>query len=193
MYDWIISDTHFNHVNIVEYSGRPVNHNELMQQNWRKLVRPEDTVLHLGDVLMGRQDLWPSMPGWLPGKVTVIEGNHDHEHKLRFMHKEWGWEIMARLGVDISAGPAIIEMDYRGYNIIFTHEPFMAYQDPKSGNNTDLIYTRLPEKTINVHGHIHEKETGDLQRINVSVERISYQPVRLQQLLDARINLLEKL
>ena len=182
MYDWIISDTHWNHQNIVEYSGRPVNHNELMQQNWRKLVKPEDTVLHLGDVLMGRQDLWKSMPGWLPGKVTMIVGNHDHDHKVRFMEEEWGW----------TTSYEYLREDYRGYEIWFTHYPFMASQDPRSTNNTDMRYNKLPENYINVHGHIHEKETGDLQRINVSVEKIGYQPVNLKLLLDARINLLEK-
>lgn len=193
MYDWIISDTHWNHVNIVEYAGRPANHNELMQQNWRKLVRPDDTVLHLGDVLMGRKELWKTMPGWLPGKVTVIEGNHDHYHKLEFMHDEWGWRINAITGISFSSGPAILNLNYRDYDIIFTHEPFMSVQDSRSTNNTDRVYSRLPEKTINVHGHIHEKPEHDLQRINVSVERIQYQPVNLKLLLDARINLLEKL
>lgn len=186
MYDWIISDTHWNHERIIEYAGRPKNHNELMQQNWRKLVRPEDTVLHLGDVLMGRQELWPSMPGWLPGKVSVLStGNHDEPHKRRFMEEKWGWEFIPEFA-----------MQYKGYFVQFSHYPFGANQDPdpNSKTNTDLVFNKMPEgKFISVHGHIHEKPDPSLNHINVSIERMNYRPVNLEILLDARIYLLEKI
>lgn len=176
----------FNHVNIVEYAGRPANHNELIQQNWRKLVRPEDTVLHLGDVLMGRRELWPSMPGWLPGKVTVLNsGNHDEPHKRKFMEEEWGWTFVDEF----------LTL-YKDYVVMFSHYPWGAIRDrdPNSTSNTDLTFEKMPEgKTLSVHGHIHEKPDPSLNYINVSVERMQYRPVNLQQLLDARINLLEKL
>lgn len=184
MFDWIISDTHFNHANIIEYSGRPTNHNELIQENWRKLVQPEDTVLHLGDVLMGRRELWPSMPGWLPGKVTVLStGNHDEPHKRRFMEEQWGWKF---------AGEFLTL--YRDYVVMFSHYPFGATQDPdpNSKTNTDLVFAKMPEgHTLSVHGHIHQKPDPSPRHINVSVERMGYRPVNLKQLLDARINLLE--
>ena len=90
MYDWIISDSHFYHVNIVAYAGRPVNHVELMLRNWRNLVMPDDTVLHLGDVLMNREELWAGI-GWLPGKVSVLTtGNHDEPHKKQWIQRHWG-------------------------------------------------------------------------------------------------------
>lgn len=184
MFDWIISDTHFNHANIIEYSGRPTNHNELIQENWRKLVQPEDTVLHLGDVLMGRRDLWPDMPGQLPGKVTVLNsGNHDEPHKRKFMEERWGWTFV----------PEFMTL-FHDYQVTFSHYPFGAIQDPdpNSKNNTDLVFAKMPEgKLISVHGHIHHKADPSRRHINVSVERIGYRPVNLKQLLDARIKLLE--
>ncbi len=187
MYDWIISDTHFNHVNIVEYAGRPINHNELMQQSWRKLVQPEDTVLHLGDVLMGRQDLWPNMPGWLPGKISILTtGNHDEPHKKRWLQAK-GWNLVPEFSIE-----------YRDWTIYFTHYPlWVAYPNPNENTEVELgpyFHEDLDgQKFLNIHGHIHEKPAPSEYHINVSVEKINYQPVNLKMLLDARINLLEKI
>ncbi len=47
---WIISDTHFGHKNIIKYCDRPLNHNELMIEQWGDLIKWQDNVLHLGDL-----------------------------------------------------------------------------------------------------------------------------------------------
>jgi calcineurin-like phosphoesterase family protein len=165
--DWIISDTHFFHDNIVKYSGRPENHTELMVQNWNNVVKPDDTVLHLGDVLMGARSKWMTIPR-LRGRVEVLNsGNHDEEHKRKYIEASWGW----RFRPDFT-------WQYRGWMIFFSHYPAM----------TELIQDI---KGINVHGHIHEKEDPSRQHINVSVERINYRPVWLTDLLDKRIKALE--
>ena len=49
----IISDTHFLHKNIVQYCNRPTDFNKLIIKNWHKVVKPEDIVIHLGDVACG--------------------------------------------------------------------------------------------------------------------------------------------
>ena len=51
-------------------------------------------------------------------------------------------------------------------NIIFSHRPI-----PKK---------EIPKSCINVHGHIHEKES--LNGINVSVEKTDYEPIELEEL-----------
>lgn len=51
-------------------------------------------------------------------------------------------------------------------NIIFSHRPI-----PKK---------EIPKDCINVHGHIHEKES--VSGINVSVEQTNYDPVLLEEL-----------
>jgi calcineurin-like phosphoesterase family protein len=46
-YIWLIADTHFNHPNILKYEDRPSNYQELIIAHWKKLVRPQDTIIHL--------------------------------------------------------------------------------------------------------------------------------------------------
>ena len=51
---YFISDTHFYHHRILEYTNRPFDRiedmNETIIENWNKVVTPKDTVYHLGDV-----------------------------------------------------------------------------------------------------------------------------------------------
>ena len=56
-------------------------------------------------------------------------------------------------------------------NLLFSHRPI-----PKG---------EVPKGCINVHGHIHEKES--LSGINVSVEKTDYEPIILEE-LEKKIN-----
>ena len=80
---WFTSDTHENHANILKYCNRPFKDvtemNEKMIEMHNALVKPEDTVYHLGDFC------WPNkhqgVKYWLEklnGKFYFIRGNHDH-------------------------------------------------------------------------------------------------------------------
>lgn len=70
---WVISDTHFQHINIVEkfIPARPFkdihHHDEMLIENWNKVVKPGDKVYHLGDVFIGNpimfKGLWPRLNG----------------------------------------------------------------------------------------------------------------------------------
>ena len=80
------SDTHFGHHNMckfIDYEGnrvRPFDSceecDELMIQNWNKVVRPQDKVYMLGDLVMDRNYGDKIMPR-LNGKKCLIRGNHD--------------------------------------------------------------------------------------------------------------------
>lgn len=78
---WFVSDTHFGHKNIIKYSNRPFNSVEemdaLMIQNWNKLVKPNDTVYHLGDFAFGKFEFVRDVIRELNGKKHLILGNHD--------------------------------------------------------------------------------------------------------------------
>lgn len=89
---FVISDTHFGHAGILTFrdgNGKPVRPfdsvdemDELMVDNWNRIVRPSDKVYHLGDVSM-RKDRLPIVER-LNGKKSLIMGNHDI-----FMAKEY--------------------------------------------------------------------------------------------------------
>ena len=50
---YIISDTHFNHENIIKYCNRPfkdINEmNDAIIDNWNRIVKKDEIVYHLGD------------------------------------------------------------------------------------------------------------------------------------------------
>lgn len=170
MKTWLISDTHFGHKNIVKYCERPENHNELMVANWQKLVAPEDRIIHLGDVFMGKESkefasaIFPA----LPGEKSLILGNHDHETKkfyegLGFYvcehYKVWVPHDYAKMG-----------------SVVMTHYP---------------LCRDYPTWKVNIHGHIHNQGyapgTPRKRRyVNVSVEVTDYAPVLLEDVLEGR-------
>lgn len=82
---FLVSDTHFGHQGVcvfTNYDGsklRPwTNASEMdeeMVARWNEVVKPEDTVYHLGDVVIARKHL--ATLGRLHGDKVLIKGNHD--------------------------------------------------------------------------------------------------------------------
>jgi len=83
---FFISDTHFGHqgsCNFLRTDGvtkmRPFDTSEEMDEilveNWNKVVKPFDKVYHLGDVSMKRKDI--ATVGRCNGKKVLVRGNHD--------------------------------------------------------------------------------------------------------------------
>src|SRR6185503_2555547 len=83
---WFISDTHFNHNNIIKYSNRPFfsvqEMNETMISNWNNCVAPGETIFHLGDFMCGKRgdvEGIKNLVSRLNGTKVLILGNHDQE------------------------------------------------------------------------------------------------------------------
>lgn len=83
---FLISDTHFGHTNTWQKftlpDGSPLRPftsteemDETMVDNWNRVVRPKDTVYHLGDVVIARRNL--ETVKRLNGRKILIRGNHD--------------------------------------------------------------------------------------------------------------------
>lgn len=80
---FLISDTHFGHNKILEFEptrrelGATIEeHNEALVDRWNSVVRPKDTVWHLGDVLFGREAF--KYLARLNGIKKLVMGNHDN-------------------------------------------------------------------------------------------------------------------
>jgi calcineurin-like phosphoesterase family protein len=161
---WIISDTHFGHENIIKYCGRPRNHNLLMKRAWKKLVKKEDVILHLGDVIVwyGLHNTWAKEVLKLPGRKFLILGNHDLD--LKWTNEEW----ISKTGM------TVIEPFQQG-KTYFSHEPLIEIQD----------WT----VELNIHGHSHNHMPAGhymkfgLSFYNASIEGMSYKPRRLGEIL----------
>ena len=78
---WFISDPHFGHSRIIEYSSRPFANvdemNEKMVQNWNELVKPGDRVYCNGDVAFMPYDKFRAFIWRLNGNIHLVLGNHD--------------------------------------------------------------------------------------------------------------------
>lgn len=159
---WFISDTHFNHANIIKYCRPEFNSveemNELMIENWNKVVKKGDKVYHLGDVFFGNKEefkkLWPR----LNGKKRLIVGNHDDVKFMAsggFFEKIMLWRVWNDKG------------------FLFTHVPV----------HPDSIQERLVVSGgVNVHGHTHTNGSPDGPYRSVCVELNNYTPTHLEEL-----------
>lgn len=165
---WCISDTHFNHANILTFEdhiGKPVrpfdtvgDMNETMIENWNKVVKPGDKVYHLGDVCFGsRKDYAEKIHPRLNGKKRLIVGNHDNilETGSLFqkvlMWRKFDWLLLTHVPVHEST---LRESRFNGYTM------------------------------TNIHGHIHQNKSPDGPYRCVCVEHTKYTPVNLEELRD---------
>jgi len=169
---YFISDTHFNHSEILSFIGKKGNlmrghlftnvteMNECMFDNWQQTISPNDTVYHLGDVVVGECDKFCKTFRSLNGNKILIAGNRDN---LYYIMKEnlfsdirlcKGWE--------------------QEYGILASHIPIEV---------SVLDSWKSKERLINIHGHLHTEESPSKWHRNVSVECIDYKPINVENLL----------
>lgn len=150
---WFISDTHFNHENIIEYCNRPfanaLEMNSYIISQWNSVITPTDTIYHLGDfALQSDKDTVTNLVNQLNGNIILMLGNHDRHGKQWFL--DCGFvEVYNHIQVG---------------NYIISHRPQIL--DKLNG-------------LVNLHGHIHNYNKGlDADKyINVSCEVIDYKPI----------------
>ena len=179
---FLISDTHFGHASTWEKftleDGRPLRPftsteemDEAMVDNWNKTVRPQDTVYHLGDVVIARRHL--ETVKRLNGRKILIRGNHDI----------FGDDDYYLAGFEQIHGVRVFVDQF-----ILSHIPL----------HPDCVSERFKR---NVHGHLHGNRimytrtnmvhgymTGlvtepDPRYLCVCVEQINYTPISFDDVL----------
>jgi calcineurin-like phosphoesterase family protein len=179
---FLISDTHFGHTNTWEKftlaDGSPLRPftsteemDEAMVDNWNKTVRPQDTVYHLGDVVIARRHL--ETVKRLNGRKILIRGNHDI----------FGDDDYYLAGFEQIHGVRVFVDQF-----ILSHIPL----------HPDCVSERFKR---NVHGHLHGNRimytrtnmvhgymTGlvtepDPRYLCVCVEQINYTPISFDDVM----------
>jgi len=154
---WVIADTHWGHKKLIEEKLRPADYEARIFDRWLQMIRYEDMVIHLGDVMLPdtNKDTWSRL--WsLPGVKILVRGNHDKRSTSWYMERGFAFACDAfELG-----------------GILFTHEPRV--------NVPEYV-------NYNVHGHLHagvhrEFESGPKHRL-VSLEESGYAPVSVEKLV----------
>lgn len=159
---FVISDTHFNHENIIKYCNRPFSSvtemNEALIKNWNDTVAMNDVVIHLGDFgLRCNLDGIIDLRRRLKGSIVFIPGNHDKLTIETYMQV-----------FNFVCDSLVLE------NMLFTHKPFEHFS--------------FTDYALNVHGHIHNniKSAYSLDPemyVNVSCEVLNYRPIHLDELI----------
>lgn len=184
---FVISDHHFGHENILKFTNdgskvRPGFSNVLQMNNYmiwqhNSVVSPEDKVYFLGDVAFNNKVFHEVMPR-LNGNKSLILGNHDH-FKMSEYYKYFK---------NIYSSRHIKYSDTLKF--VLCHYPL----------HPDCNFPNYP---ICIHGHIHEKDIKvtdhylvesiygpavasdteiDNRYVNVSVEKINYTPISLDEI-----------
>lgn len=155
---WVVSDTHFSHAMLVNAGLRPKNCDELMVKHWVNQVKPDDTVIHLGDAA------WPN--AWendvfnkLPGRKVLVMGNHDK--KSARWYSEHGFDFVCNMFV----------LKYGGFDMVFTHKPWINHPFD-----------------VNIHGHYHNNFNQEYYKDHpelycISMEVLNYQPLSMDRLV----------
>lgn len=147
------SDLHFGHKNLVEgIRGMSVTTSDnLIIQNWNKVVTKRDIVYILGDVTMEKKKDLDKLKQ-LNGKIYVVGGNHD-TRKVCGQLQKMGITVMGVL-------------EYKGF--ICTHVPVHPTQLYKTRGN---IHGHL-----HLTNKIKEEDLGG-RYYNVNTEFHNYTPI----------------
>jgi calcineurin-like phosphoesterase family protein len=131
---------------------------ECIVDNWNSVIKDGDIVYHLGDIYFNASGGYiSSLLARLKGRKRLILGNHDNakdQNLTRVFQKIQMWRMFPEFGV------------------LLSHVPL----------HPDSIPTKKEGKLLNVHGHIHDKQSPDGPYHCVCVEQINYTPVNIEEL-----------
>lgn len=172
-FDYVFSDPHFGHTNIIRLAERPFASLDEMEgtmiENYCRRVKPNQTVLWLGDNFFGPVQRGREILNGLPGHKMTLVGNHDGSASR-----------LARIGFDaVLTGEVMIRL-WEAHTFVFSHYPY------ESRPGDDRFIERRPKKrpgTFLVHGHTHSKERWKGRMINACVDAWDFSPVPVGDLL----------
>ena len=169
---YFISDTHFNHENIIKYCNRPFKNvqemNEKLISNWNNTIKNEDEIYHLGDFALGRKEDAFDIANKLNGIKYIVRGNHDKWSTK--MYEEMGFTVLKNAPIKLNE-----------YKLLLSHIPVPDKQ--------------IPNGYINIHGHIHnnrlyeciEKYDPKLYSIDkhlkISCDITEFKPISIEKIV----------
>ena len=176
---WVTSDTHFGHAKRMPADrgfASIEEHDEVLTENWNRLVRKNDMVFHFGDVGIQTTTFILERVAKLNGRKHLITGNHDQVwpgHRDSHKHqKRW-------LGVFDSV-QAYGARRVGKRRLLMAHLPYVG-DHTKEPRYPEF---RLPNKgALLLHGHVHDKWRVRDNPINVGVDVWNLRPVMLDHVI----------
>lgn len=165
--NYFIADPHFTHKGIITFEDneghlcRPFSsieeHDDLIIDNINKIVRIQDKLFIMGDVVMNRRCL-SILDRINTKKRVLIRGNHDVfklKDYLPYFKDIRAYKVMPK------------------HNLIFSHIPIHPCQ----------LEGRFK---LNVHGHSHSNKIDDKRYFNICPENIGYEAIELEEILEIK-------
>lgn len=163
---WLISDTHFQHKNIIKYCRPEFSDvdemDEYIIEQWNAFIKPNDNVIHGGDLLFGNKDrfcekIFPRLNGTI---TALILGNHDN---AKFLIKR---QIVKQI---------YVWMPIPSIGAIVSHIPLHNFQLMRYSDGVPAL---------NIHGHIHDQPSPEGPYLNICVEQTGYKPLHFDDIID---------
>lgn len=158
---WFSSDHHFYHKSVISYCNRPFDDvedmNEALIANWNLVVRPRDTVHHLGDFAFANTGKVLELRKHLNGFIHLTKGNHDYR-----------WSQAAFSAFDSVKNLREIKVDKQ--TIVLCHFPILSWH-------------KMAHGSYHLHGHQHCIVPFDfnVKRLDVGVDGHGYRPINFEE------------
>ena len=171
---YFTSDHHFYHLNIIRYCNRPFNSvdemNNEMVNRWNSVVKPNDTVYHLGDFAFSMEQVDEILSN-LNGEIYLLPGNHDIHWVRDFERSIRNGRINLKL--QLTPQQFDIEFATNKGNYLFTlsHYPMRSWFRSHHGS-------------YHLYGHIHSKNDSYGLSFDVGVDAQDYTPISLDQVIE---------
>lgn len=170
---YFTSDLHFCHNKPFIYEDRGFNsieeHDAAIIKNWNSIVKDEDTVFILGDLMLCNNREGIKKINQLNGNISIILGNHDTSTRIN-VYKDELMKICSITYADI--------IRYKGYNFFLCHYPLETENFDDRGMKHTLI---------NLHGHTHSKATFTNEypyKYNVALDAHNMYPVSIDNIIE---------
>ena len=168
---WLTSDWHFGHDRDFVWKARGFASVEDMNEHiiavHNAMVKPEDDVYVLGDLMLGDSEKGIECIKRMNGKLHIVWGNHDTDNR----------KIKYALLPSVVENSHVIVLKYKKHHFYMSHYPTLT------GN---LEKESLTQMTLNLFGHTHQADNfyTDLPYMyHVGVDSHKCFPVNLDDII----------
>jgi calcineurin-like phosphoesterase family protein len=174
------SDQHFGHENIIKYCHRPFGSvddmDDEMVECWNLVVKPTDTVYHLGDFTLLGKDAAASYFRRLNGTINVLRNGWHHDKRWLPAYPDITTSVChSRQGIPVTIADPLIVLEFPEYGdgkypkpIVLCHYPIAEWDRKHYG-------------AWHLHGHSHGNHQGEGLIWDIGVDNTRFYPVSLER------------
>lgn len=193
--DFVTSDHHFGHENIIRHANRELIDLEAMHRymisQWNSVVEPHHTVLHLGDAALGNHEESVKNYGLCNGTKFLIPGNHDPISMLKSVnYRNAKRDFFESQFTVLDEHPLEMNLVMANGNSLTLYASHYPHDD---GTDYQRKYRKLdlftPNESHLIHGHTHSSEklsvTDGVMSYHAGVDAHDYVPVSVKKIAEA--------